>query len=99
MSDEDITIMSREELVLRRQESKTNWERLMRDQAAGIEPEIDPDEGEFDWSRAEVVIPPSKSTVTLRLDDDVLDFFRRQDQGCQTSINAVLRSYMKARQA
>jgi uncharacterized protein (DUF4415 family) len=37
--------------------------------------------------------PPSKEQVTLRLDRDVLEWFRTKGRGYQTRINAVLRSY------
>jgi len=37
-----------------------------------------------------------KKPVTLRLDSDVLDWFRAQGKGYQTRINTLLREYMKA---
>ena len=40
--------------------------------------------------------PQAKQQITLRLDADVLDFFRRTGRRYQTRINAVLRSYMEA---
>lgn len=40
--------------------------------------------------------PKKKETITIRLDGDVLAWFRRSGQRCQTRINAVLRSYMRA---
>jgi len=44
--------------------------------------------------------PPSKKVqITLRVDGDVVDWFRQQGRGYQTQINALLRSYMEARQA
>jgi len=36
---------------------------------------------------------PPKSAISLRLDADVLDWFRSQGPGYQTRINAVLRAY------
>lgn len=42
---------------------------------------------------------PYKSKVTLRLDDDVLRFFRAMGAGYLTRINAVLRVFMLARLA
>lgn len=39
---------------------------------------------------------PRKTAVSLRLDADVLDWFRAQGAGYQTRINAVLRAYMEA---
>jgi uncharacterized protein (DUF4415 family) len=38
-----------------------------------------------------------KKQVTLRLDAEVLSFFRRQGKGYQTTINAVLRRYVDER--
>jgi uncharacterized protein (DUF4415 family) len=49
-----------------------------------------------DWSRADVVLAAPKSAISIRLDPDVLDFFKAGGKGYQSRINAVLRSYMKA---
>jgi len=37
-----------------------------------------------------------KSAISLRVDPEVLDWFRDQGPGYQTRINAVLRAYMEA---
>lgn len=37
-----------------------------------------------------------KQQLTLRIDSDVVDWYKRQGQGYQTKINALLRAYMKA---
>ena len=39
---------------------------------------------------------PSKKPVSLRLDDDVLAFFKAQGSRYQTRINAVLRAYVES---
>lgn len=39
-----------------------------------------------------------KQSVTIRLDNEVVNFFRKQGNGYQTKINAVLRSYVKAQE-
>jgi uncharacterized protein (DUF4415 family) len=39
--------------------------------------------------------PPVKQPVTIRLDKDVLDWFRSQGPGYQTRINRLLRRYME----
>jgi uncharacterized protein (DUF4415 family) len=50
------------------------------------------------WASAHVVLPPpGKSSVHLRLDTDVLEWFRAQGKGHLTRMNAVLRSYVEAR--
>jgi len=41
---------------------------------------------------------PRKQQVTIRLDGDVLEWFRAQGKGYQTRINSLLRAYMEARQ-
>ena len=40
-----------------------------------------------------------KKQLTLRIDQDVIEFFRTQGQGYQTKINQLLRAYMEAHQA
>ena len=98
MNKENITKITMEDAIHRKGEGKTDWERLRREEAAGIEPEKDPDEGKFDWSRSQVTMPRPKQAISVRLDTDVLAFFRAAGRGYQTRINAVLRSYMKAHQ-
>ena len=98
MKDKTITSMSLEEAVLRKDKTRTDWPRLRRERAAGQEPARDAAEGDFDWTKATVVVPPGKSAISLRLDTDVLAFFKAQGRGYQTRINAVLRSYMEAQQ-
>lgn len=48
------------------------------------------------WDDAEVVTPPPKEAISLRVDQDVLDWFREGGPRYQTRMNAVLRSYMQA---
>ena len=48
------------------------------------------------WKNARLVLPEPKKSITIRLDADVVRFFKRERQ-YQTKINAVLRSYMRAR--
>ncbi len=66
---------------------------------AGIEadPEAQATDENF-WKDAKVVWPQPKQVVTMRLDADLLAWFRQQ-RGYQTRINAILRSYMQAHRA
>ena len=48
------------------------------------------------WDDAVVVLPPNKEAISLRVDADVLDWFKGQGPRYQTRMNAVLRSYMMA---
>jgi len=50
---------------------------------------------DFDWSEAVLVIPPKKKAISIRVDEDVLDHFKKEGSGYQRRINAVLRSYMQ----
>jgi uncharacterized protein (DUF4415 family) len=78
----------------------TDWKALRRmsdaDIHAGIEadPDAHPTDDDF-WKDAKVVMPRRKEVVTIRLDADLLAWFRQQ-RGYQTRINAILRSYMNA---
>jgi uncharacterized protein (DUF4415 family) len=47
-------------------------------------------------ANARVVLPAVKEVVTLRLDPDVLAWFRQDGRGYQTRINAVLRAFVEA---
>ena len=55
-----------------------------------------PQEFDVDWPKARLVIPEAKTPVSIRLDPEVLAFFKAQGRGYQTRINAVLRAYMEA---
>lgn len=55
----------------------------------------------LDWSGAVVgrFYRPVKQPVTLRLDADVVAWFKSQSEKYQTTMNQVLRAYMQQRQA
>ncbi len=46
------------------------------------------------WDEAELVVPAAKQAISLRVDEDVLDWFKQTGPRYQTRMNAVLRSYM-----
>ncbi len=78
----------------------TDWNKLRQMSDAQVrrgiasDPGARPTDEEF-WKDAEVVLPTRKTLVTMRLDADLLTWFRRE-RGYQTRINAILRAYMKA---
>jgi len=82
-------------------EPRTNWRRLRSLSDAQVraciakDPDISPTNAAF-WTKAKVVMPRSKKTITMRLDADLLDWFRTS-RGYQTRINAILRAYMDAK--
>ena len=52
---------------------------------------------EINWDEAdiEIVEPIVKTAVSIRLDSDVIEFFKDAGKGYQTRINQILRSYME----
>ena len=80
----------------RRGETRVDWK------AAATRPlpsGADPDDAmeEIDWATTELPRPHRKAHTTLRLDADMLEWFRAQGRGYQTRINAILRSYFEQR--
>ncbi|MGD9199977.1 MAG: BrnA antitoxin family protein [Chitinispirillia bacterium] len=77
--------------------SATNWEQLsvMSDEEIDLvdSPELDED---F-FKNATLRMPLTKKAVSLRIDSDILEWYKKQGAGYQTRINAVLRMYMKAK--
>ncbi len=47
------------------------------------------------WKSAPVVVPPKKVHLSIRIDEDVVTWFKQFGKGYQTRINAVLRSYIR----
>ncbi len=83
--------------MLRRGESQTEWARFDAMTEEELEASIDHDEeGEFDWSTVQVGIPGPKQQLTVRFDQDVIEWFKAQGAGYQTRMNAVLRSFVEA---
>jgi uncharacterized protein (DUF4415 family) len=48
------------------------------------------------WASARVVVPSGKTSVHLRLDNDILEWFKAHGRGHLTRMNAVLRAYVEA---
>ena len=76
----------------KRGEMKTDWK------AAAKRPlpsgrDADDAMEEIDWVTTELPKPPRKDHMTLRIDSDVLAWFRAQGKGYQSRINAILRRY------
>jgi uncharacterized protein (DUF4415 family) len=83
---------------LSKKQSKTDWGKVRTRADEDIDTsDIPPLDPEF-FKSAELRMPTKKSSITVRLDSDVLAWFRKQGKGYQTRINAVLRTYMEAHQ-
>jgi len=76
--------------------SRTDWKRVdaLRDEDIDYS---DIPKQVADFFAHAIIWPGPKKQITLRVDPDVLTFFRKQGRGYQTVINAVLRKYMEAR--
>jgi uncharacterized protein (DUF4415 family) len=98
MKSANIVRTSLEEL--KSKAGKTDWAKFDATTEEGIERQIaeDPDLQGFDdidWSKAVFVEAPAKQPISIRLDADILDFFKSQGSGYQGRINRVLRHYME----
>jgi uncharacterized protein (DUF4415 family) len=77
-------------------ESRTDWERLKQMPDSDIDFGEIQELGEDFFANAKIRMPQTKKAVSIRLDQDILAWFRHQGRGYQTRINSVLRSYMLA---
>lgn len=99
MREKNITRVTREQAL--KMKGETDWERLRamtdEDIARAVADEPDTMMLDDEWfATAKWVMPQNKKMVALRLDQDVLDWFRKDGKGYQTRINAVLRAFMMA---
>lgn len=89
---------------LERVKDRTDWARLraMTDEEIEAAARADPEwEGllDIDWSDATLVMPRRKEAISIRLDEDVLTYFKSLGAGYQTRINAVLRHFVEQTRA
>ena len=81
---------------------KTDWARVdaLTDEEIDAAIAADPDAApslDAEWfKKARIVLPEPKVAVSIRLDREVLDWFKRQGPRYQTRMNAVLRAYVNA---
>lgn len=75
--------------------SKTDWKKLAKKKDSEIDTSDIPELDDEFFRQADIRVPAKKS-VTIRLDADVLQWYKSQGQGYQTRINKLLRSYMDA---
>ncbi len=81
---------------------RTNWDKIDAVTGAQLEASIRADvddvRGEPDWTQAIVGIPAPKDHINIRIDHDVLQWFRSNGKGYQTLMNNVLRAFVQTRQ-
>jgi uncharacterized protein (DUF4415 family) len=83
-----------------RGESRSDLAFVRAKSAADLDRDIadDPDFRDVptDWvATAEAVMPVPKRLLSLRIDDDIVDWFKQQGPGYQTRMNAVLRAFVQ----
>ena len=80
--------------------SRTDWKRVstLRDDQIDFSdiPELTPEVFARAVVRRGLKPVPRKAQLTIRVDGDVLEWYRSQGPGYQTRINALLRAYMQA---
>ncbi|MBF0457435.1 MAG: BrnA antitoxin family protein [Nitrospirae bacterium] len=88
--------------LVEREGSLSDWDKAASMTQAEIEAGVasDSDEAEMvmDWDNVTVELPHPKAVLNMRIDRDILDYFRKTGRGYQTLINAVLRSYVQRRE-
>ena len=86
------------EAMRQRGESRSDWAKAAAMTSEEIEASVasDPDEADMvmDWENATIEMPQPKAVLNMRVDQEVLDYFRKTGRGYQTRINAVLKSYV-----
>jgi uncharacterized protein (DUF4415 family) len=82
--------------------SQTDWDRVdkLRDEEIDFSdsPEVTPEMFAKAVLRKGLKPVSKKTQVTLRIDDDVLTWFKKQGKGYQTKINSLLKAYKEAHQ-
>jgi uncharacterized protein (DUF4415 family) len=76
--------------------SRTNWAKIDALKDTEIDTSDIPELGKAFFKRATLRLPEPKTAVTIRLDRQVLNWFKTKGPGYQTRINALLRAYMEA---
>ena len=85
-----------------RGEDRTNWAKVNATTAARLQASIRADaddiESEPNWTRSVIGIPSPKDHINIRIDHDVLEWFKKNGRGYQTLMNNVLRAFVQTRQ-
>jgi uncharacterized protein (DUF4415 family) len=79
--------------------SQTDWARLEVRQDEDIDFSDIPELSEAFFQNAVLRLPRPKAKVCIRLDQDILAWFKSQGKGYQTKINAVLRAFKESQSA
>ncbi|KWT91689.1 BrnA antitoxin family protein [Candidatus Magnetominusculus xianensis] len=100
---EDIKRYTAEELaaMCKRGESQTDWAKVDAMTEEELEASISADDDDVhekvDWTQATIGLPSRKKHINIRVDADVLEWFRSQGRGYQTYMNSVLRAFVASK--
>jgi uncharacterized protein (DUF4415 family) len=90
------------EAKVARGEDRTDWRKANamtgKKLEASIRADVDDVRGEPDWTRAIIGRPAPKDHINIRIDHDVLEWFKSNGRGYQTLMNNVLRAFVQSRQ-
>ncbi|MGO9176748.1 MAG: BrnA antitoxin family protein [Desulfobaccales bacterium] len=88
------------ELKARRAQSRTDLDRVDAQTDDELERLVAEDEDErgirSDWTQAKLVLPQAKQSVHLRLEEEIISFFRSKGKGHISRMQAVLKAYVEA---
>jgi len=74
--------------------SRTNITKLRQTSDAGINYKDNPATTKEFWEDAKIFMPQHKVHISLRLDEDIINYFREEGKGYQSRINAILKAYI-----
>lgn len=98
--DKDIKSYTAAELRARRAQSRTDLGRVDAQTEAELERLVAADEDErglqADWTRAKLVFPQAMRSVHLRLEQEIIAFFKAKGKGHISRMQAVLKAYVDA---
>jgi uncharacterized protein (DUF4415 family) len=79
--------------------SKTNWDKMSQMKESEIDTSDIPELDKAFFKKAVLQLPKTKKMVSIRIDEDVLTWYKKQGKGYQTKINEILKMYMRAKAA
>ena len=98
--DKNIKSYTAAELKARRAQSRSDLGRVDAQTEAELERLVGADEDErgilADWTRAKLVLPQAKQSVHLRLEQEIISFFKAKGKGHISRMQAVLKAYVDA---
>jgi len=84
-----------------RGEDWTNWAKVNATTGAKLEASIRADSDDIhsepDWTLSVMGVPAPKDHINIRIDHDVLEWFKKNGKGYQTLMNNVLRAFVQTR--